>query len=152
MQYVLFFHNLLRWFILLAGLWAVINAITGLSSKRVYSASDKRSGFLFVTFFDLQLLLGLVLYFGNSWFTQLKEGGAAVMKNTNARFFTIEHEIMMILAWILVHIGSVAIKRAQPASKHKKMLIFFGIAFVIMLAFIPWPFRAEIARPWFRGM
>ena len=152
MQYVLFFHNLLRWLILLAGFWAVVNAITGLTSKRVYSSSDKRSGFLFTTFFDLQLLLGLVLYFGNSWFTQLKEGGAAVMKDANARFFSIEHEIMMILAWILVHMGSVLVKKAQPNAKHKKMLIFFGIAFLLMLISIPWPFRAEVARPWFRSL
>ncbi len=151
MQYILILHNLLRWLILLAGAWAVINAITGLTSRRVYSSSDKRSGFLFTTLFDLQLLLGLILYFGNSWFTQLKEGGAEVMKNANARFFTLEHEIMMIVAWILVHVGSVAVKKAVISSKHKKMLIFFGIAFLLMLFATPFPFRTAVARPWFRG-
>lgn len=152
MNYILILHNLLRWFILLAGLWAVIRAIKGLTGNRIYTGADKKAGLFFMIFFDLQLLLGLVLYFGNSWFSQLKDSGAAAMKNANTRFFAVEHALLMIVAWILVHVGVVAIKKSRENSRHKKMLIFFGIAFVLMLASIPWPFRAEVARPWFRGM
>jgi len=31
------------------------------------------------------------------------------------------------------------------------MLIFFGLAIVLILAAMPWPFREAVARPWFRG-
>lgn len=151
MQIVLFLHNLLRWAILLFAFWAVFKAIGGLSSRKAYSAADRKPGLMFMIFFDIQLLLGLWLYFGNSWFTQLKEGGAEVMKNAALRFFTVEHTLMMIIAWILVHVGQVAVKRAPENKKHRNALIFFGLSLLLILASIPWPFREAIARPWFRG-
>lgn len=102
-------------------------------------------------FCDIQLLVGLILFFTNNWFEQMKSGMGNVMKNDYSRFFTIEHSGMMILAWILVHIGRASVKRAEtPRAKHKKMLIYFGLALLIILISIPWPFRAEIGRPLFR--
>src|SRR3954454_25175421 len=105
MQTILVFHNILRWAVLLFGIWTVINALSGVMSKRVYSASDNRSNLFFMICCDIQLLLGLALYFSNAWFDKLKSNGAEVMKNSYERFFTIEHGSLMILAWILVHVG-----------------------------------------------
>lgn len=150
MQAVLVFHNITRWAVLLFGLWALLNAITGISSKRAFSANDKRSGLFFMTFCDIQLVLGLVLYFKFSWFDKLKDMGNT-MKNSFDRFFAVEHMSMMLIAWLLVHIGYSAVKRADTdAKKHKKMLIFFGLALLLILASIPWPFREAIAKPLFR--
>jgi uncharacterized membrane protein YphA (DoxX/SURF4 family) len=67
------------------------------------------------------------------------------------RFFAMEHALMMIIAWLLVHVGRSMVKRADTdAQKHKRTLVFFGIALLIILAMIPWPFRATgIGRQWF---
>jgi len=120
-------------------------------SKRIYNAGDNRSNLFFMISCDIQLLIGLILFFSNAWFDKVKAGMGDVMKNPVDRFFTVEHAGMMILAWILVHVGRSSVKRApNDAAKHKKMLIFFGLAFLIIIASIPWPFRAEIARPWLR--
>jgi uncharacterized membrane protein YphA (DoxX/SURF4 family) len=76
------------------------------------------------------------------------------MKNENgfSRFFSMEHAVMMILAWLLVHMGRSMVKRTPTdAVKHKRSLIYFGLAILIILLMIPWPFRPEISRPWFRG-
>ena len=152
MQTVLVLHNLLRWLVLLFGLWTLINAITGLSAKRAYTTSDNRSNLLFMIFCDIQLLLGLILYFNNQWFGKLTDNMKAAMQDAATRFFSLEHGLMMIIAWVLVHIGRSAVKRATTdRSKHKKMLIFFGLALFLILASIPWSFRQEIARPHFRG-
>lgn len=151
MQIVLILHNLLRWAVLLFGLWTVINAISGLSSRRRYSANDNRSNLFFMITCDVQLLIGLVLFFGNNWLDKFKGGMGAVMKDRIDRFFTVEHAGMMILAWVMVHIGRSLVKRAySDRAKHKKMLIWFGLALLIILASIPWPFREEIARPFLR--
>lgn len=151
MQTILVIHNIMRWAILLFGLWTLLNAITGIMSKRAYTANDNRSNLFFMISCDIQLLLGLALYFSNSWFDKLKTGMGPVMKNSYDRFFTVEHTTMMILAWILVHVGRTSVKRASTdAAKHKKMLLFFGLALLLILAAIPWPFRTEIARPLFR--
>ena len=151
MQTILVIHSILRWAVLLFGAWTLLNALTGVMSKRIYNAGDNRSNLFFMISCDIQLLIGLILFFSNAWFDKVKAGMGDVMKNPVDRFFTVEHAGMMILAWILVHVGRSSVKRApNDAAKHKKMLIFFGLAFLIIIASIPWPFRAEIARPWLR--
>jgi hypothetical protein len=151
MQLILVLHNLLRWAILFFGLWTFINALTGVLGKRNFTSGDNRSNLLFMISCDIQLLLGLVLYFAGGWFNQLKNDPDFVMHDTYSRFFAVEHASMMILAWILVHVGRSAVKKAPAAAvKHKRMLIFFGLAILLIIAAIPWPFRAIIGQPWFR--
>ena len=147
---ILVIHNILRWAILLFGVWTLINAITGIMSKRTFSGNDNRSSLFFMILCDIQLLMGLSLFFSNSWFDKMKAGMGEVMKNSSDRFFIVEHGFMMILAWILVHVGRTAVKRAAPEKKHKKMLLFFGIAILLIIISIPWPNKAEVARPWMR--
>lgn len=150
MQLVLVLHNLMRWAVLLFGLWTLLNALTGVFGKRSFTANDNRSNMLFMISCDIQLLLGLILYFTNSWFDRLKDLGNN-MKDSYNRFFTMEHLLLMIIAWILVHVGRSSVKKAGSSSaKHKRMLIFFGLAILLILAAIPWPFREAIARPYFR--
>ena len=150
MQIVLILHNLVRWLVLLFGILTLVNALGGVFKKRAYTESDNKSNLFFMISCDVQLLLGLILYFTNGWFARLKDLGNN-MKEPNARFFTMEHLSMMLLAWILVHIGRTQVKKAgTDAAKHKKMLIFFGLALLLILASIPWPFREAITRPLFR--
>ncbi len=147
---VLVLHNILRWAVLIFGLLTVINALTGSVKKRPFTESDNKSNLFFMISCDIQLLLGLVLYFTNGWFDRLKDLGNN-MKDPYHRFFTMEHMSMMLLAWILVHVGRAAVKRAgTDAAKHKKMLLFFGLALVLIVASIPWPFREVIAKPLLR--
>ena len=149
MQILLVLHNLFRWLILIFAFWAIISAISGLSSKRVYSLNDGRSNFFFMLSMDIQFLLGLALYFIGDWYKHFQDM-SETMKIPNDRFFTVEHSFMMIVAWILVHVGRVSVKKAMTSpAKFKRTLLFFGISLLLILISIPWPFR-EIARPWFR--
>ncbi|MEO8820114.1 MAG: hypothetical protein ABI267_08640 [Ginsengibacter sp.] len=148
MQILLVLHSLVRWLILIFAFWAIFKAIGGLSSKREYSINDGRSNFFFMLSMDIQLLIGLALYFMNGWYKNLQDMSAS-MKVPMTRFFTVEHGFMMIIALILVHVGRVSVKKAATSSaKFKRTLLFFGIALLIILIAIPWPF-SEIARPWF---
>jgi hypothetical protein len=151
MNYILPIHNILRWAVLLFGLWTLLSAISGVLSRRNYTGTDNKAGLFFMICCDIQLLLGLILYFNGMWFTMLKSDAAGVMKDSAKRFFAVEHVTMMIIAWLLVHIGRSMVKRADTdAQKHKKGLIYFGIAILIILAMIPWPFRQMgIARALF---
>lgn len=151
MREILMIHNILRWGVLLFGLWTVLNALSGVFAKRKFNTGDNKSNLLFMICCDIQLLLGLILYFNGSWFALLKSSGKIVMKDAAMRFFAVEHAVMMIIAWLLVHIGRSMVKRSTTdVQKHKRMLIYFGLAFIIILAMIPWPFRQiGIGRPWF---
>ncbi len=143
-------HNLLRWGIVLAGLFAVYRAFVGYRQKREYTHLDNRSSLIFTLFVHLQIVLGLLMYFIGSSMTgaAIKNFGAA-MKNSDLRFWALEHPLMMIIAAVLVTMGRSKSKRAQAdIDKHKKAFWFFLIALVLILAMTPWPFGAH-PRPWF---
>ena len=147
MQAVLIFHSLLRWLILLFGVLTLFSALSGVVAKRNYQPGDNKVALFFMIGCDLQLLLGLALYFAGPWFDNMKTLG---MKDPQTRFFTMEHGMMMLIAWVLVHIGRVAVKKTTMTDvKFKRSLIYFGIALLLIVISIPWPVR-EIARPLYR--
>lgn len=147
-------HNVLRWAVLLFGLLTLFTAARGLSGRREFSGGDKRTAFYFLISCDIQLLLGLVLFYLKGYFANFSGGNmGAVMKSSVARFWTIEHGPVMILAIILVHIGYAGTKGARPAKKKFSRLFWFSLAaMVIILACIPWPFREGVGRALFPGM
>jgi hypothetical protein len=147
---MLLVHSILRWAIVLAGLWAVIRSLKGVTGKTAFTAADSKAGLFFMIFCDLQMLVGLILLFFVSPLAKagLSDMGAA-MKDPVLRFFTVEHETMAIVAIALVHIGKSKIKKAATdAQKHKLGLIFFGLALILILALIPWPFREALGKGW----
>lgn len=150
MNTVLILHDLTRWLILVSGLLVTFLALKGYLAKTSFGKVTNLSGLIFMIFMDIQIIFGLLLYFNNGWFEKLKHLNVYI-KDTNQRFFTLEHWLFMLIAWILVHAGRNAVKSAKdPVAKNKKSLIYFGIAILLILIAIPWPFRAELGRPWMR--
>jgi len=147
---LLIIHSLLRWAILLTGIWAFIRAAKGVSGKTPYTAADNKASLFFSISLDIQFLIGLLMYFITSPLTKaaLSDMGAA-MKDSTLRFFAVEHTTMALLALILVHIGRSKVKKAVgDAKKHKTAMIFFGLALLLILLLIPWPFRTALGRGW----
>ena len=100
---------------------------------------------------DIQLLVGLILYFVVSPLTQtaLKNFGAA-MQDPELRFFAVEHILLMLAAAAAAHVGRTLSRRASAAlTKHQRAALLFGLTLLLILLAIPWPFSAA-ARPWIR--
>lgn len=151
--FLLILHSWLRWFILIAAIWTIVRAIGGLSGHKTYTAADNKSNLFFMISMDLQFLVGIILYFTGGWAKnwtggQIKE----VMGNSALRFFTVEHVVMMVVAWIIVHIGRAVVKKGKTdREKHSKSLVYFGVALILILLAIPWPFRTGLGfHPLFR--
>ena len=145
-------HSLLRWVVLAVGLMAVVRAVAGLRGRRQWTPADDRAGQLFVSALDLQLLLGLALYFILSPITDnvFQDFGGA-MGNAVLRFWAVEHVFGMVIGVALAHVGRVRVRKtADAARRHKLAAIFFGLALVAILAAIPWP-GTPAGRPLFRG-
>ncbi len=144
-------HSLLRWIILLLLLIAIFKSLG--AGNKPFTEGHKKTGLYLMIACDLMLLIGLVQWFTGRLGLQtiLDSGMGTVMKDPVARFFAVEHITMMIIAIILVHIGkSFAKKNIPDAKKHRKTVLYYVIALIIMLAAIPWPFRAVGAgRGWF---
>ncbi|MCA9933150.1 MAG: hypothetical protein KC415_04470 [Anaerolineales bacterium] len=145
---VLAFHNIVRWVILIGGLLAAGKAMMGWLGKKEWSDLDNQLGLIFTISLDVQLLLGLLLYFVLSPITTkaLSDFGGA-MADGGVRFWAVEHIGTMIVAVALAHIGRSRAKKAVDAlSKHKAAAIFFALAMIAILAAIPW------SRPLFPAM
>lgn len=137
--FILGTHNVLRWVVILAALLAIGNALMGWLGKRNWKESDRRFGVAFVGALDLQILLGLLLQFVLSPVTKSAYANMKVaMKEPALRFFAVEHIVVMILAAVLAHVGSVMVKRSAPEAKYRTAAIFYGLAFLAILFGIPW--------------
>ncbi|MBS1772475.1 MAG: hypothetical protein JST82_06435 [Bacteroidetes bacterium] len=149
-------HSLLRWFIIIFALAVIFNSIMGVGGKKPFGKKDKRLALFLMISCDIQLLVGLFLYFVGPWGMKniSNMGGmGAVMKDKVSRFWGVEHITGMLVAIILVHIGYSAIKKDIPdSSKFKKLFWYTLLAMVIIMATIPWPFRELVGRPLFPGM
>ncbi len=146
---LLLLHSWLRWFVLGAGVLAVFRAYGGWTGNRPFTKGDNGISAAFSGFMWLQVLVGLGLYFGNGpWGLHgLQQMG---MKDATARFFGMEHVLVMIIAAALAQVGRIALKKAPTDTlKHKKAFIYFGIALLLVLLMIPWGIWNP-ARPLFR--
>ncbi len=148
-------HNIMRWAVLLFGVLTLISGLRGLNGKRDFTNSDKRNALFLLIACDIQLLLGLALYFMKGYH-RVFSGGAMgeVMKNQPMRFWSVEHITGMLIAIILVHVGYAGTKGSRPpAAKFRRLFWCTFIALLIIAVTIPWPFRAAgVARPWMPGM
>lgn len=145
-------HSWTRWLVLLFGAWAIFRAVTG--SRTVWTKQDNAAGAAFVGSMHLQLLVGLILYFGLSPFgmQSFQRLGGEVMKNPESRFWGVEHIATMIIAAVCAQVGRSLSKKAapdDPAAAHRKALTWFGIALVLVLLMIPWGIWNP-TRPLFR--
>jgi uncharacterized membrane protein YozB (DUF420 family) len=148
----LLIHSALRWVVLVLAVLVLARAIRGVAGRRDWLPADQSIGAWFTGSLDLQMLLGLVLYFFLSPFTREAFGDfGAAMRNAPLRFIAVEHLAGMMIAIALAHIGRARTKKPGDAQgRHKAAVIFYGLALVVMLLSIPWPGMPG-GRPLFRG-
>jgi hypothetical protein len=147
MEFVLVLHNLLRWAVVVLMVYALGRMVRGLVQKREFTGQDRKALSWFAISMDVQLLLGLVLYISNGWWSTLPGG----MSQSAVRFFAVEHLFMMVIAWVLAHVAALGARaqRLAPA-QFRRATLLVGIAVLTILVSIPWPWAAGHGRPLFR--
>ena len=132
-------HNVTRWIVLIAAVVALAFALMGRFGKQPFGKQHRTANLVFVSSMDLQLVLGLLLYFVSPLVQAGLANMSATMADTALRFFVVEHATYMIVAVALAHVGSVMVRRAKSdGAKHTRTLIWFGLSLVVVLAGIPW--------------
>lgn len=140
-------HSYWRWIVVLAAIWALVQAYSGWFGKRAWSDSDSRASRFFVISLDIQLLLGILLYIVSPLIQTFFGDVGGSMGNTDLRFYAMEHALMMVIAVAIAHIAAVRIRRASTDdAKHRTAAIWYTIALIVLLAAIPWQ------RPLLRGL
>jgi hypothetical protein len=147
---VLTIHSWLRWTALLLGAAATINAFRH-RGDATQPPPGSRWDSLFMLTVDLQVLLGLLLYFGLSPFTRdALSDFAASMRNPQLRFFVFTHIAAMVVAVGAVRAGRVFAMSSQTSGLRRNgRYVCFGIALLAMAAGVPWP-GLVYGRPLFR--
>lgn len=131
-------HSGWRWIVLILILTAILQALLQPGKK------TKLPLFAMIAT-HLQLVIGIILYF----ISPKVLFAAETMKVALNRFYTVEHTTLMLLAVVLITLGYGKWKRADTAENgSKKVLTYYLIGLVLILAGIPWPFR-NLGAGWF---
>jgi len=136
---VLGLHNLLRWVVLFLAAWALFRGYSGWMRDRPWSGLDRQAGLVFSIVFDIQILLGLFLAFISPLVQNVLVGVGAAMQAPHSRFFLIEHVPLMLLALILVHLGSSRSRNApDDHTKHRRAAVMYTLGTLATGVAIPW--------------
>jgi hypothetical protein len=132
-------HSIVRWLVVIAALAVVGRAFYAWLTKKDWTALDDRLGMLFPMALDIQVLLGLILYFSSPITQAAMKNFGAAMQNADMRFFALDHVFMMFVALAIAHIGRARSRKALGApAKHRAAALFFGLAILAVLLAIPW--------------
>jgi hypothetical protein len=130
-------HSTLAYLFVLIMLVAVVYFAIALFQKKEFSKASKRLALAGLIIAHIQLVVGLALYFISPF--GFSNFGADAMGESLLRLYIIEHPLINIIGIVLITIGYSLAKRTETAvGKHKKLLVFYGIGFILILLRVPW--------------
>ena len=145
---LLVLHSLLRWLMLGSLCYAIYTAFRGVTQRLLFTGKVNAIRQWTTTIAHLQLVVGMTIYIQSPLVNMKASGVASFTEHT---FFKYVHISLMMLAIVLITIGSARAKRAEgDQEKYKMMLTWFLMALVVILIAIPWPFSPLAQRPWLR--
>ena len=146
----LIIHSLFRWLVLRSLIFAIYRAYSGWFSKRSFTKFDSGVRHWTASIAHIQLTIGIWLYFISPIVSYFLSNLSGAIHERTPRFFGIEHSSMMLLAVIIISIGSAKAKRRTvDLEKFKTMAIWYSTGLLIIVANIPWSFSPLISRPEF---
>jgi len=134
-SYILTPHIIISILLLLVSLFVVIRSFLGFFSKVNFSKiQDINIPIFAVSLLYLELILGMILYA-----IHINELSTLVsQENANsyfsARFWAVEHTILMMFAIIFGHLGLVYAKNLEDdKERFQKNLLYFGLCFLLII-------------------
>ncbi len=149
--FFLLVHSLLRWLVLLSLIYALYRAYRGFTQGLVFSTTDNSVRHWTATIAHIQLIAGTILYIQSPVTAYFWRNFSEAIRQVNTTFFGIVHISLMLVAIVVITIGSaLAKRRSSDREKFKTMLTWFGIGLLIILIAVPWPFSPWASRPYLR--
>jgi hypothetical protein len=149
-------HSFVRWWVLAACVLTALRGFAGGPARGPWTPRDQGVGRAFVASVDLQVLLGMSLYFGVSPLARAaralwsRDGFMALWSEPGLRFVGIIHPLLALLAAVVAHAAWIAVRRSEAARERRARLAWgAALSALLLLAAVPWPFLGH-ERPWFR--
>ncbi len=132
-------HMWLRWLVLALAVVVVIVYVAGYFARGRHAGWLDKLSLAYVSGMDLQLVIGLLLWFFYSPYSRVLLTGGNVVADSTLRFYAIEHPLTMILAVVFVHLGRTGVRKAATdQKKYQRGLIYYAVALLFMLSRMPW--------------
>jgi hypothetical protein len=157
-EFSLIAHSVLRaaFVVLLFG--ALWRSFDGWRKSRAWDAGDKSWWLPLTIVTDVQLTIGLLLYF--AWSPVASQARASLssggMKDPVQRFWAMEHFSSMVLVVLLVHVAKIVARRstARPARGQLAAFVMLLVGAALVARMTPWPWSKHegVQRPVVRGV
>jgi len=149
---VLFAHSWVRWFVIGSGLVVAAFAVRARLAARPWSSKATAFARVWVGATDLQVLLGLVLFFTDGGVAQAARTQVALgMREPSLRFFGYLHPLAMVFAFALTHATWIAVRRVDDAAaRYRRLATGSLIVLGAILLAVPWTFL-PYGRPLLRA-
>lgn len=151
--FLLFLHSFWRWLVLSSLLYSIYISYKGKTGKLAFTEKANQWRHWTATIAQIQLLLGMAIYVQSPvviMYQMMDNPNKILNEQTFFRYF---HLVMMMVAVVLITVGSAKAKRLKSDSdKYSTMLTWFGLALIVIFIAIPWPFSPLASRPLLRGM
>jgi len=150
-KYLILLHSYLRWFVLLSLIIALYRSFSGFFSNKTFTKRDNAVRHWTATMAHIQLMIGMVLYFQSPLIKHFLKSSNSAKEHFDFLFFGMIHSTLMLVAIVIVTIGSAMAKRkATDKEKFRTMLVWYTLALFIIFIAIPWPFSPFANRPYLR--
>jgi hypothetical protein len=134
-EFIQKFHSGWAYLVLLILVVAVINAVIGFTSKKEFTAKDRKIALFALIFTHIQLIIGIITYF----VSPLGAAAFGQMSDKVLRLTSLEHPLINIIAIVLITIGWSKHKKLTDATaQFKTFAIFYGLGLLLILSRIPW--------------
>lgn len=129
------FHSGWAYLAIVLLVFAVVNSFIGKTSRKEFTAKDRKIALFALIGVHLQLLVGFILYF----VSPLGAASFGQMSDKALRLTSLEHPLINITAIVLITIGWSKHKKAiESSAKFKSIALFYAIGLVLILSRIPW--------------
>ena len=150
--FLLALHSLFRWLVLSSLTSVICRAYTGWFLKKPFSKTDNAIRHWTATIAHIQLVFGLCLYAISPVVHYFLSNYSEAVHNRQIRFFGMEHSSVMLVAIIIITIGSAKAKRkTTDREKFRTMAIWYSVGLLLILSSVPWAFSPLVSRPYFRA-
>jgi hypothetical protein len=148
---LIFLHSLVRWLVVISLIYAIYRAYVGFKAQKPFSKADNSIRHWTATIAHVQLIIGILVYTQSPSIKYFWKHTRDALQNWDVTFYSLVHALMMLLAIVVLTIGSAKAKRMETDSdKFKTMLLWFLIAFLLIFMAVPWPFSPLSNRPYLR--
>ncbi len=132
MNILFFLHSLWRWVVIAVAIFAVVKLAVGLMGRKPWGSLDNLAGLAFTTVFDIQLLLGLIVYAGTFMNLHTLRWYPSVSR------VSMEHVTIMIVSLVIAHVAWMRVKKqSADNNKFRTGLIGFGVALLMIVVAVP---------------